>query len=36
MRLESFVAEFTTILDRQEQEAIVQSRKANKRRRATD
>lgn len=36
MRLESFVAEFTTILDRQEQERIVQSRKQNKRRRATD
>ncbi|HAG53597.1 MAG TPA: protein TolQ [Alphaproteobacteria bacterium] len=36
MRLESFVAEFTTILDRQEQEAIVQSKKTNKQRRATD
>ena len=36
MRLESFVAEFTTILDRQEQEAIVKSRKVNKKRRNTD
>lgn len=36
MRLESFVSEFTTILDRQEQEAIVKSRKLNKQRRTTD
>ena len=35
-RLESFVAEFTTILDRQEQEAIVKSKKNSKKRRSTD
>lgn len=35
-RLESFVSEFTTILERQQQEAIVQSRKKHKKRRATD
>ncbi|MCP4356072.1 MAG: protein TolQ [Proteobacteria bacterium] len=36
MRLESFVAEFTTILDRQEQEAIVKNKKIHKKRRTTD
>ena len=35
-RLEAFVTEFVTILDRQMQEEIVQARKASKRRRADD
>lgn len=36
MRLESFVSEFTTILDRQEQEEIVKNKKLNLKRRSSD
>ncbi|MBI1362617.1 MAG: protein TolQ [Proteobacteria bacterium] len=35
-RLENFVTEFVTILDRQQQEAIVSARKSGKKRRASD
>ena len=35
-RLEAFVAEFVTILDRQQQEALVEARKSSRKRRASD
>jgi hypothetical protein len=35
-RLEGFLAEFTTLLERQQAEKVVKSRKVNKKRRSSD